>query len=279
MFPLDPKTVRRLAEIIVDDGGYDRRGWQLTSLLAHSGWTDPPEFDGWSRVAWLEEQMLARQNDRVAIERLMCRVCDPLEYDTGMADADAFRQVINEKLTPEQLVISYVGGRPVVGELRPDVANPWFTEPPELERRIRALVTNAEAADLLTRRLRETRICERGGAYTMAIIGIGSLVEGVLWALLVEHDENARLHRFVDRNGKESRSDRPSLDTLIHTAHARGWIQLDARNFMTSVKDFRNFVHPRAELAEQPDFDADSVQLCWSPVQTMLNDLETQFGL
>jgi hypothetical protein len=60
MFPLDPKTVQRLAEIIVDDGGYNRRGWQLSALLKHSGWSDPPEFDGWSRIAWLVEQMLAR---------------------------------------------------------------------------------------------------------------------------------------------------------------------------------------------------------------------------
>jgi hypothetical protein len=82
MFPLDPKTVHRLAELIVSDGDgiYERKSWQLPELLANAGWSDPPEFDGWSRVAWLKEQIIARQDDRVAIERLLCRVCDPLEY-------------------------------------------------------------------------------------------------------------------------------------------------------------------------------------------------------
>ncbi|MEU6644540.1 hypothetical protein ABZ863_18575 [Saccharomonospora sp. NPDC046836] len=40
------------------------------------------------------------------------------------------------------------------------------------------------------------------------------------------------------------------------------------------VRDYRNFVHPRKELAEQPDFDQDSVRLCWAPVHALLNDLE-----
>jgi hypothetical protein len=272
MFPLDPKTVQRLAEIIVDDGGYNRRGWQLSALLKHSGWSDPPEFDGWSRVAWLVEQMLARQDDRVAIERLLCRVCDPLEYDSGMVEADAFRLEINDKLASERLVITYAAGRPVLDELRADGSGPQHSEPPELERRIRSLVTDNGTVDVLTRRLDETRICEHGGAFTMAIIGIGSLVEGLLLALVLQHGERDQLR---GKDGKLVSLDFVSLSLLINVAHTLGWIQLDAKMFLHNVRDFRNFVHPRKMLADQPDFDAESVQMCWTPVQAVLNDLES----
>jgi len=278
MFPLDRRTVERLAKVIVDiDGPYERKGWQLEELLNNAGWTDPPEYDGSARVPWLIDQMMERRDDRVTIERLLCRACDPLEYDEGMPTADEFRQIINQKLQPERLVVSYVGGRPVIGELSADGSSPLFSEPPELEKRIRHLIADEMTVDVLLKRVGETRICEQGGAHTMAIIGIGSIVEGMLLAILLERDDEARRHKFVDREERIVTERRPGLEMLIDTVHARGWIQLDAKKFIHEVRDFRNFIHPRKELAERPDFDADSVRLCWSPVHAILNDLEERF--
>jgi hypothetical protein len=275
MFPLDQKTVERLAKVIVDpDGLYERKGWQLEELLNNAGWIDPPEYDGSARIPWLIDQMVMRRDDRVTIERLLCRVCDPVEYDEGISAAQEFCQIINEKLTPERLLVTYVGGRPVIGELGPDGSSPLFSEPPELERRIRDLIKDEMTVEVLLNRVVETRICEHGGAHTMAIIGIGSIVEGMLLALLLERDDDARRNKFVDREGRVVTERRPSLEMLIDTVHAKGWIQLDAKKFIHEVRDFRNFIHPRKELAERPDFDADSVRLCWSPVHAVLNDLE-----
>lgn len=279
MSTLDPMTIERLVQIIVDPGGpYERAGWQLQRLLEHAGWPDPPEYDGSYRVPWLTEVLLERKHDRVAIERLICRVCDPLEYDEGLPAAERIRTSVNEKLTPEGLAVSYVGERPVIGELLADGSGSAFTEPPELEKRIEALLRDADVARALNRRVRETRICERSGAHTMAVIGIGSVVEGLLFTLLTERDPEAAAHKFVGRDGQPVTSAKPSLEMLINTAYARGWIQLDAKTFTHTVRDFRNYVHPRREFAERPEFDADSVRLCWAPVHAMLNDLETKLG-
>lgn len=279
MFPLDPKTVERLAAVIVDiDGPYERTSWQVENLLEHAGWQDLPPYDGSSRVRWLVEQMTERREDRAAIERLLCRVCDPLEYDDGTATADEFRQVVNDKLEAEQLVVTYVGGRPVMGELRADGAGPSFSEPPDLEQRLRRLIADERTVDVLLKRVAEARICEQGGAHTLAVIGIGSVVEGMLLALLLERDSDAQEDRFVDREGRLVRNKRPGMEMLIDTVHAKGWIQLDAKKFMHEVRDFRNFIHPRKEFAEQPDFDGDSVRLCWSPFHAVLNDLEERLG-
>lgn len=279
MFPLDPKTVQRLARVIVDiDGPYERRGWQLEALLQHAGWQNMPAYDGSARVPWFIEQLESRREDRAAIERLLCRVCDPLEYDDGPATAEDFRQVINEKLQPERLVVTLVGGRPVVGELSHDGRSPTFSEPPDFEQRLRQLIADGQVVDVLMKRVTETRICEQGGAHTMAIIGIGSVVEGLLLALLLERDAELRENGFVDPRGKLVPPERASMQLLIDTAYAKDWIQLDATGFMHTVRDFRNFVHPRKELAERPDFDGDSVRLCWAPVHAVLNDLEERLG-
>ena len=277
MFPLDSRTLDRVAGVIVDIGGpYERKGYQLEGLLKRAGWADPPAYDGSPRIPWLFEQLTARQDNHAEIERLLCRVCDPIEYDDGALVADEFRAVVNEKLAPEGLVVTLVGGRPVVGELSAEGTQPRFSEPPELARRIEALIADPKTVEMLTRRVEETRVCESGGAYTMAIIGIGSFVEGMLFALLTERDEDIRKNGFPDLYQRNHRvkPDRATLQLLIDTAHHKDWIQLDATTFLHRVRDFRNFVHPRKELAEQPRFDADSVMLCWAPVHAILNDLE-----
>ncbi|WP_190813762.1 hypothetical protein [Saccharopolyspora pogona] len=273
MLPLDDRTAERIAEVIVDVGGpYERKGYDLEKLLARANWVQPPEYDGSPRVPWLAEQLIERKHASPEIERLLCRVCDPVEYDDGKVSADEFREVINSKLEAEQLVVSIVGGRPVLGELGAD-GDTHYSAPGDLEKRLQRLIRDRATIDGLLNRVHETGLCERSGAHTMAIIGIGSFVEGLLLALFLERDAQIREHGFAGRKAS-TRADRAGLALLIDTAHDKGWIQLDAKDFMHNVREYRNFVHPAAELREKPKFDRDSVTLCWAPVRALLNDLE-----
>lgn len=272
---LDPMTIDRLAKLIVDMGGsYERKGYELEKLLQRSSWPDPPEYDGTARVPWLVEQIDARNGRTEDIEHLLCRVCDPLEYDGGIEIAKVFAGLVNEILAPEELMISYVGQRPVLAGVSGDGSHPIYTEPDDMERRLQVLIKDEATVQVLMKRLAETRICEANGAYTFAIIGIGSLIEGILLAILTERDKDFREGRPLAGQQKALRPEQVSLAYLIDTANKRRWIQFDATKFMHTVRDFRNFVHPRKELVDQPAFDRDSVMLCWGPVRALLNDLE-----
>jgi len=284
MSELDPRTLDRLAELIVDIGGpYERKGYELAILLEHAKWEDPPLYDGSPRVPWLREQFEARQEHAGDIERLLCRVCDPIEYDDGTATADEFRRAINERLAPNWMVITLVSGRPVLGELTADGSDTTFAEPPDLRHRLETLITDKETVNVLMGRIEETRICVSGGAYRMATIGIGTFIEGLLLAVLLERDDDLRTNGFPDvrqritpekRSKQRKDADWVSMELLIDTAFAKNWVQLDATTFTHAIRDFRNFIHPRKEITEQPQFDADTVMLCWGPVQALLNDLE-----
>ncbi|MFI5500975.1 hypothetical protein ACIA5E_18100 [Nocardia asteroides] len=275
MSALDPKTIERLARIIVDpDGPYSRSGRELEQLLVHAGWSNPPEYDSTPRIAWLIEQLDERADTDGDLERLLCRVCDPLEYDTGAEAACGFKDAINSVLVAEGLTVAETGGRPVIAELGSGGTGPITAEPHDLDARIRRLVGDQRTAETLIKRAGEARICQRHGAYTMAVIAIGSFVEGMLLTLLTERDERCRNKQFVNEHGKWGTKPQPNLASLIDTAHACGWIQLDAKRFMHTVRNFRNYIHPGLELADNPEFDDDSVGLCWAPLQAMLNDLE-----
>src|SRR5688572_4110639 len=108
---LDLRTIERLAKLIVDlDGPYERRGHELETLLRRAAWEEPPLYDGTARIPWLVDQLTSR-NGTADLEHLICRICDPIEYDGGIEVAQVFLELINTTLKAEHLVISYVGQR------------------------------------------------------------------------------------------------------------------------------------------------------------------------
>lgn len=267
------KTIERAARIICDiDGSFERSGRGLENLIRASGWPDPPEYDGSPRIPWLIEVMQEREDDTAAIERLFCQVCDPVEYDDGIASAQVVTTELNQVLALEHLTISFWQNTPVMAKLSPDGDHVVYTAPEQLDTRLRSMITDPATAEWLLARVKETQVCERNGAFTFALIGIGSFVEYLLLSVLQQRDDYIKANGFRDERGKLIQ--RPSLDVLIRTAHARGWIELDAKDFLHQVREYRNLVHLRLQSETGLSPNADTIMMCWAPVRAVLNDLE-----
>ena len=267
------KTIERAARIICDpDGSFERRGRELENLIRASGWPDPPEYDGSPRIPWLIDVIQEREDDTAAIERLFCQVCDPVEYDDGTASAQVVMNELNQVLALERLKISFWQGTPVMGKLSPDGDHIVYTAPDQLETRLRKMITDPAAAEWLLARVEETQICEKNGAFTFALVGIGSFVEYLLLSVLQQWDDDIKANGFRDDRGRLT--ERPPLDLLIRTAHARGWIELDAKDFLRQVREYRNLVHLRQQSETGLTPNADTIMMCWAPVRAVLNDLE-----
>ena len=272
---LDPMTIQRLAQVIVDiEGPFERHGSQLAALLERAAWPSALDYDGSPRIPWLIEVLNDARDDHAAVARLICRVCDPKEYDDGMDSAEALRTEVNRILASEGLAVGYVSGRPVLGELADDGQSTVYAIPDDLEARIRPLVSSEETLSWLMTRIEETRICERNGAYAFALIGIGSFTEGLLLDVLTHRDPALASRGFPVRNGFMPAKN-VSFATLLSTARERKWIQLDAHDFMEIVRGYRNFVHLRLQQERGVAPDRDTVMMCWGPVLAVLNDLES----
>jgi hypothetical protein len=276
MEALDELTVDRVARLVCDiDGPYERTGSQIERFLHRVRWPDGPQYDGSSRVHWLGDIIREHLNDAAAVDRLLCRICDPVEYDNGLETAKPVADELNRILEPEGLVVSYVGGRPVLGQQVQPGHAPSFGQPADLRGRIERLTQDGNAVDVLLARADEATICQDSGACTLAIIGIGSFVEGLLHVVITEHDQDVRANGLTLHNGRKVAADRAGLLMLLEYAHRRKWIQTDAKDFMEKVKDYRNFVHPRHQIEYGFVPDIDTVKLCWAPVHAVLNDLES----
>lgn len=276
MAALDPLTLERVARLICDvDGPYERTGTQVARFLHRVRWPGDPQYDGSPRILWLTEVLGSHADDATALDRLLCRIGDPLEYDGGIEAAEPITQELNRILAPEQLTITYVGGRPVLGQLSQNGDVPLYGPPPNLHERVRRLSPNSKAVDVLMARADEASICQNNGAYALAIIGIGSFVEGLLHIVVTDRDETVRIKGLVDRNGRRVRAERAGLHLLLEYAHRNKWVQTDAKDFMEKVRDYRNFVHPRHQIDYGLVPDLDTVRMCWAPVHALLNDLES----
>ncbi|WP_460524791.1 hypothetical protein [Flindersiella endophytica] len=167
-----------MAKVACDiEGAYERRGYELEALLENAGWVDPPGYDGSPRVPWLTDALLERRADLVAIERFVCRLCDPIEYEDGRVTSEAFRNVVNQWLTPEGLAVATAGGRPVLGTLGAHPGEIAFVVPDDLEARLEELISDRKMVDLLSRRAKEAKLCADAGAHALAVavreVGVG----------------------------------------------------------------------------------------------------------
>lgn len=273
MSQLDPRTLERLAEFAVDmDGPYNRSGWELERLLEHSGWDPVPPYDGTHRVTWLLRELRRRDADGDDVRKLVCRLCDAREYDDGMGTADAIRTWLNDTvLKSEQLAVTYAAGFPVLGPLVPNTMV-YTHKPDKLAERLPRLIADTEVVEVLIERARQAEVCMEYGAPLYAVIGIGSFVEGLLFAVLRQHE--ADFAQNFHQNGKPMPDTRVSLSYLLDTSQERGYVDVDATDLMTIVRTYRNFVHPRAQISYGLTPDEDTVKMCWTPAHAVLNDLE-----
>ena len=273
---LDHKTIERVARLICDiDGPQERRGYELEALLRAAGWADAPEYDGTPRVPWLTDALLERSSSPGDIERLLCRICDPIEYDGGAAVPEHIRDALNRVLAPEGLAVAIIGSRPVLGRANGDGDKPVFGPPEDIESRLTALLSDEKVVQMLADRVAQSRLAQQAGAYLLTVVGIGSFVEGLLYTVLMERFPELVRTGFAGNKGRSVDAKRAGLELLIDTAHDRGLIQLDAKNFMHPVRNFRNYIHPRQQLESSFNPDQDTVALCWGPVHAVLNDLES----
>jgi hypothetical protein len=261
----DDSTLEELAAMICGDepGMKRRRGWDLALFLRRAGWEDVPDHDGSPRQRWILDLLRERKEDDAGdVERVVLRLADRREYQQQPSEYDPVIERLQEVLPLEGRRIDYRNGQPVLVEYDPD--NPPRPQRVELKVAITDVVADLDLARAVQLRLDEAHICQEHGAYTSAVIMLGSLLEGVL-----VHAAEAR--RADVPFPKPLRA--AGLQDLVQHAHTNGWIDQDAKMASELLRTYRNLVHPLAEKRAKHSADFDTADLCWSTVNAVLNDL------
>ncbi|MFG2006832.1 hypothetical protein ACGFNU_47570 [Spirillospora sp. NPDC048911] len=261
---LDDNTLHQIAQLICgNDTDYYRRGHDIEKFFADAGWNAPPQWDGETRFTWTLNQLRERSSDSEAIESVIRRLCDPREYlGEPHTTAAGITQALNAVLVHEGYKVERPGGRPRIVECDPTLGAPGSLAPVTLKVTMDQVVSNPGLARVLQGRLNEAQTCSDNGCSIAAIIMLGSILEGVLL--------EAAMTRPTQRRQPLKQL---SLHQLIELAHRHGWVGVDVVKYCHTLREYRNLVHPHAQIRMGDAPDRDTLNISWPVVYATLNDL------
>jgi hypothetical protein len=265
--PFDDSTLNEIAHLICGDDPpfLYRKGYEIAAFLKRAGWDDVPDHDGTPRHKWTLELLQERQQEGTDDpQRAVLRLADRREYFGQEREYAPTLKRLNDILTLDGHRIDNVRGRPVLVPHEAGSDDRPRMPRTELKVSVTDVVSDPELAATVQLRLDEARTCYEHGAYTSAVIMLGSLLEGVLVHAAQTRASRASLPKQTRAMG---------LKDLVDFAHQNGWIEHDAMQATELIRSYRNHVHPLAEKKTGHNPNRDTVDMCWPVVNATLNDL------
>jgi hypothetical protein len=247
MIELDTGTIEEIAAFLVsNDGPRYLSGPKLREFLQRAGIEEIPD-----------------SGDVTNAQLAVLRLADPREYGADRTAYEETLRELREILLPEGLqIIHDERGRPSIVTLTSQEGGQGLRGI-ELKVSLGQVIQDPALAAVAQERLNEADRCSTADAYMACIIMLGSLLEGVLLAAVQERPHGP-LPKALQKMG---------LQDLINLAHEERWIQFDAQLGSELVRQYRNLVHPRLQLATGHFPDADTLDMCRSVVNAIFNDL------
>lgn len=275
---MDGQTLYALADMICGDGeDYPvyRTGSELTRFFQRVGFSNFLH-DGSTRKWWTLDvlQHLTENN----LKAVVLRLGDPREYRGNQKDVSQALKMLNEILMVEGLKVELDGIRPIIKEVTPQ-----FIEQPE-EQELKPLPPpdflnlklETGLGEILADRWDQAQKCFSADAHLAALIIMGSMLEGMLLAVLQKFPKDANSCKAAPKDIKTSKikyfADW-SLSEMINVAHETGWIDLDVKKFSHALREFRNLIHPYQQMVLKACPDKDTCEISWLVVQAAANDL------
>lgn len=123
---------------------------------------------------------------------------------------------------------------------------------------------DSQLKPVVEQRLEEIRIALKHKASLSVVLLCGSTLEGLLQDLALK---NPRLYNQAasapkSDDGKVRQFHEWSLASLIDAAYELKQISLDVKKYSHSLRDFRNFIHPREQALYQFSPDSHTAKIC-----------------
>lgn len=131
---------------------------------------------------------------------------------------------------------------------------------------------------VIEQRIDEIHKSLKAGASLSVIFLCGSTLEGLLLDAATKQPQkfNSAASAPKDKENKVRALHDWTLESLINVAHEIGLISLDVKKYGHTLKDFRNFIHPRQQAAQGFKPDEHTAKISWQVLQAAIADLSGQ---
>ena len=128
---------------------------------------------------------------------------------------------------------------------------------------------------VITQRLNEIKKSLHSESALAVIFLCGSTLEGLLLHIATQNPQkfNSSKSAPKDKDGKVKQLHDWTLDNLINVAHEENFIKLDIKKFAHTLKDFRNYIHPRQQSSQNFNPDKHTAEISWKVLQATIANL------
>lgn len=129
--------------------------------------------------------------------------------------------------------------------------------------------------DVIEKRIEEIQKSLESKAALATIFLCGSTLEGLLLSAAsinaIKFNQSKSSPKLV--TGKVKRLQDWTLENFINVAYEVGVISLDIKKYSHSIKDFRNYIHPREQVLQNFQPDQHTAKISWQVLQAAIADL------
>lgn len=280
---MDNKTLEILAEFICGDkleiAPQYRTGSELTRFFSNAG-LHKHKHDGTTRKWWTLEVLKSLNHYELLL--VIQRLASPREYGGDQKKVKLALESLNSILSTEGFKVAIEKGDSIVTntstlfELKDDESNKEQEVKEQPIPNFIGLNLEPGLGEVLENRWREVQLSMANNIFIGSIVLMGSLLEGVLLAVMQKYPSLINQSKSAPRNKNTEKVKHFAdwnLSDMIDCAHEVGWLGLDISKFSHVLRSFRNYIHPYQQLSCGFTPDLDTCKISWLVVQTAVTQL------
>jgi len=145
------------------------------------------------------------------------------------------------------------------------------------EIKISKLYLDPQLEPVIKQRIEEIKTCLSSKASLSVVFLCGSTIEGLLIDLAAKNIEQFnRSKSSPKKNNVVKKIQDWTLADLIEVAYTEGFIEIDIKKYSHSLRDFRNYIHPRQQAIEQFNPDKHTAEISWKVLQAVIASLSNE---
>ncbi|HUT53688.1 MAG TPA: hypothetical protein VM658_09870 [bacterium] len=150
--------------------------------------------------------------------------------------------------------------------------NPTSDNPPNFS----SLASDQRMQSIMERRWAECVTCINNGAFLAAAVMMGGLLESLFISRqnqLTDKSSLIKAKRAPQSKGKTLPLQEWTLNHYIEVGNELGWIGDAAKRVGIVLRDYRNFIHPQTEYAQQVVLTEQDARVMWDVTKSLTREL------
>ncbi len=277
---LNDKTLEKLRNLINEETEY-RSGPKLVEYFNLLGFQDGYGQGFPSRWVYTDEKLKVI-NGKPELDKCIKKLFEPQNFIGHYDSLDQFITEFNQYMAYDNWKVVRKGKEITFAKAEEidfsyneeEISNDNFLEKEFEDISLEKMGLDSVITNVLILRLEEIKKCMTVGAPLSVIFMAGIILEGLLLGYALKHPKDFNQSKCAPRmNNKVKLFPDWTLANFIDTAHDLKFLEEDVKKYSHSLRDFRNYIHPFAQLNSQFNPDQQTAKISFQVLKAAIFQL------